>query len=175
MLQRAVETKQTIVAFMLVHDEECSEFTLDASDWRTITTTIEFLTPFAEITQSTEGDDVTLDKFLMHMDFLRFHYTKSSNKHVNNTSLLSAITNSWYAFDKWYSATDSTPVYAAAVLLHPRRRLAYFNKAWKEEWITPALAAVRDLWIRRYKDKVVRDVIAVTTPSRATEPSEKEL
>lgn len=64
---------------------------------------------------------------LITMDFLDDHYKKAVIKHDNNPELLAAINHSWHAFDKWYSATDQTPVYAAAVLLHPQHRLLYLK------------------------------------------------
>ncbi|KAH7109556.1 hypothetical protein B0J13DRAFT_400994, partial [Dactylonectria estremocensis] len=41
-----------------------------------------------------------------------------------------------------------SPVYAAAILLHPSLRRAHLNEAWKDQshYIAPAIEAVRRLW-----------------------------
>jgi hypothetical protein len=63
--------------------------------------------------------------------------------HKQDTAFYAAIITCWYAFDKWYAATDTTPAYAAAVLLHPGRRTAYLKNYWPKKWSGPAIRAAK--------------------------------
>lgn len=57
------------------------------------------------------------------------------------------------------------------MLLNPRRRLAYFKRVWKSEWIQLALDAVTQLYKDDYEGRGA--AIAVpATPGRDAEPSE---
>jgi hypothetical protein len=49
-------------------------------------------------------------------------------------------------FDKYYAKTDDTPLYAAALILHPSHRLKYLEYNWDSRWIQPILRNVRKLW-----------------------------
>ncbi|KAM0664443.1 hypothetical protein ACQRIU_007025 [Beauveria bassiana] len=62
--------------------------------------------------------------------------------------MVDRIMTSWYKFDEYYTRTDDTPVYAAAILLHPSLRKAHLKEAWKDQsqYIVPAVDAVRRLW-----------------------------
>jgi hypothetical protein len=63
------------------------------------------------------------------------------------------IYQSWLVFDKYYTLTDQTPIYAAALLLHPNLRIRYIQRTWKKQWQQDALKSVRRLW-ELYRDKV---------------------
>merc|ERR1712072_638204 len=72
---------------------------------------------------------------------------------VDNQAFTAAIMMCWYAFDKWFLATEETPVYAAAVLLHPSRRLRYLQQHWPTRWYFDAERQARDLWKAEYQSK----------------------
>jgi hypothetical protein len=83
------------------------------------------------------------------MDVLRKHLEESEAEAHHNNTLHASVMTCWYAFEKWYEAIDHTPAYAAAVLLHPYRRLAHLNHYWLKKWVAPTLANVRRLWLRK--------------------------
>jgi hypothetical protein len=39
-----------------------------------------------------------------------------------------------------------SPIYAAALILNPKRRTRYIQANWKREWREPALKSVQKLW-----------------------------
>lgn len=120
---------------------------LSDDDWTHLDEVYTFLGAFDEATNRLEGDEVTLDKSLRVLDFLHHHLKQSLELYKgHNHELHTAILASWYAFDKWYAAVDKTPIYAAAVLLHPQRRLHYFKEYWPKKWSKPALVKVRELY-----------------------------
>jgi hypothetical protein len=66
------------------------------------------------------------------------------------------INRGWQKLDKYYNKTDVTPIYRAAVLLHPRLKWRWFERYWKHKpkWIADARAAIDELWIQ-YKHQSV--------------------
>ena len=94
-------------------------YSLTSEDWASLEEVHSFLQPFYEATMRLQQDSATLDQALYVLDALRKHLENSKKAYATNLPLLAAITTCWYAFDKWYAAVDVTPVYAAAVLLHP--------------------------------------------------------
>lgn len=56
------------------------------------------------------------------------------------------IKRSWEVFDKYYAMTDDSSIYAAALILHPNRRVRYIQQTWKKAWQSRVLASVKRLW-----------------------------
>lgn len=58
------------------------------------------------------------------------------------------ITLAWAKLDEYYSRTEETPVYVAAVVLHPRYNWSWILRHWSErrEWITEAEKVLLGLW-----------------------------
>jgi hypothetical protein len=52
--------------------------------------------------------------------------------------------------DKYYNKIDKSSAYAAASLLHPNKRRAYLQAAWKPRWIKPSLLRTEELWTKKY-------------------------
>jgi hypothetical protein len=48
-------------------------------------------------------------------------------------------------FNKYYSKTDISPLYAAALVLHLMRCTAYIKANWKDKWAKVALRKVKEL------------------------------
>jgi hypothetical protein len=88
-------------------------------DWQILYDTRDFLQPFWKITLITEGHRATLDSTLFTMDVLHRHYQQAFIKFRNKQQLLGCIFTSWHVFDKYYQLSDESPVYAAALILHP--------------------------------------------------------
>ncbi|KAI2626789.1 hypothetical protein GGS21DRAFT_545886 [Xylaria nigripes] len=79
-----------------------------------------------------------------------------------------AIITSWDTFDKLYAQTSNTPVYAAALLLHPGCRRKYLLENGRNESVNPVLAAVHQLWRDRYAVKEIQKTRS--TPITMPEP-----
>ena len=54
----------------------------------------------------------------------------------------------WKKLDEYYQKTDQSPVYVAAVVLHPGLKWKWLEKAWKDrpQWIKEAKNNVQMLW-----------------------------
>uniref|UniRef100_A0A0D2YDT7 HAT C-terminal dimerisation domain-containing protein n=2 Tax=Fusarium oxysporum (strain Fo5176) TaxID=660025 RepID=A0A0D2YDT7_FUSOF len=48
--------------------------------------------------------------------------------------MVHSIEMGWFILDKYYALIESTPVYAAAMLLDPSKRKYYLLQNWPEEW-----------------------------------------
>jgi hypothetical protein len=58
------------------------------------------------------------------------------------------VNAAWQKLDAYYTRTDDTSIYRAAVFLHPRLKWRWFEKQWatKPEWIAAARASVTSRW-----------------------------
>ena len=58
----------------------------------------------------------------------------------------------WQKLDEYYKKTDEThQIYAAAVLLYPQFRRAYFQAHWKDSWIRTMVTGVKRHWKEVYQ------------------------
>jgi hypothetical protein len=59
------------------------------------------------------------------------------------------INLAWQKLDEYYSKTDQSPVYVAAVELHPGYKWKWLEKAWRgcPGWISRARVGVKKLWL----------------------------
>lgn len=56
-----------------------------------------------------------------------------------------------FILNKYYELTDIVPVYAAALLLDPSKRVRYLMQNWPAEWHQKALDATTNIWEIRYR------------------------
>lgn len=68
--------------------------------------------------------------------------------------------------DKYYNKTDESGAYAAATLLHPNKRRAYLQAAWKSRWIKPGIQRAEELWTKKYEKS---GGVSSFTPSLSTD------
>jgi hypothetical protein len=70
------------------------------------------------------------------------------------------INLAWKKLNEYYEKLDETPVYYAAVALHPAYRWAYFENWWSSEasWIDTAKKLVQELWDSEYRHLSISSV-----------------
>jgi hypothetical protein len=93
---------------------------LSAIDWNTIKQIRRFLKGFYDTTTKTEGRDATIDKILPGMDFLLSKYEEGMSEYKDNEYMMPCLQNGWDKLNKYYSMTDRSPVYIAAMVLVPK-------------------------------------------------------
>lgn len=83
------------------------------------------------------------------------------------------INAAWQKLNYYYLLTDETPLYRAAVLLHPRMKWRWFERHWegRDSWIAEAKRVVKELW-SDYKDKLVPGSTTTTTAALIDEDDE---
>ncbi len=165
-MDNTLRKKAEIVQFMTDHEVALGDNRLTASDWDLLGKTYRFLQPFAKSTLYAECRKSSISQSLVLMDALLSHYEKQrvfySQPDSHDSRMLHAIEMGWFLIDKYYSKTEEAPVYAAALLLHPRGRSAYLKKNWPADWYEATVGAANTIWEEEYKvllqtiDKLIR-------------------
>lgn len=89
--------------------------------------------------------------------------------------MLRAIEMGWFILDKYYALTDEAPVYTAALLLHPSRRLQYLKRNWPPLWHDAAVERAIRVWDQDYKNIVPsaeKDLVPPPSPILEREPTQ---
>lgn len=150
-IDNALKKKTNIIEFLLQHDDELGDTCLSGSDWDMLTKTHMFLEPFASATLYAEGSLSSVSQTLPLMDALLLHYEQAKEDHSEDIQMIKAVEMGWFVLNKYYTMSEDVPVYAAALLLDPSRRLAYIRQNWPESWHESALSAAQNIWITEYQ------------------------
>ncbi|KJZ70189.1 hypothetical protein HIM_10412 [Hirsutella minnesotensis 3608] len=148
------------------HFSDLSADYLSPEDWALLRSIKEILQPFSRATLATQGEHATLDKVLFTMDVLIRCFDEALISYKSHPELSPRIRKGWEVFDKYYSKTDTSPYYAAALVLHPSYRTTYIHSNWKKKWHKTAFKQVKDLWCS------YRDLNDGTTSYHAVEEEE---
>ncbi|KAK5987244.1 hypothetical protein PT974_11368 [Cladobotryum mycophilum] len=109
----------------------------------------------ASATLWAEGKNSTLSQVLTIMNGLLRHYEKNKEHYSRPETLdrriLYSIEMGWFMLDKYYTMADDAPVYAAALLLDPSKRMRYIERHWPEPWYENAISGARAIWEEEYK------------------------
>ncbi|KAJ3455557.1 hypothetical protein MRS44_017039 [Fusarium solani] len=137
---------------------------LDDDDWHTLTIYLEVLKPFEEATTCMQGNpgtasgsrvwDIlpTYEFLLQHLEEFKTRYKDHKEQHFRYN-----INQAWMKLDKYYGLTDDSPIYVAAVVLHPRMKWSFVDKFWNDrpDWRDKARRDVRQIWEAEYKHRVI--------------------
>jgi hypothetical protein len=153
-IDRVLAKQSEIKSFMTDHEASLADLRLTAQDWDFLGKAHTFLQPFASATLYAEGEKSSISQSLPLMDALLSHYEKSKTHYSQSSHydsrMIRVIQMGWFVLDKYYNLTEEAPVYAAALLLDPSRRVAYLQKNWPAAWIGPAVEASSKLWREQY-------------------------
>ncbi|KAM5528342.1 hypothetical protein FOXYSP1_19611 [Fusarium oxysporum f. sp. phaseoli] len=155
LIDNLIRRQSQIKQFLLDYDEEINDNILNSSDWDYLERTHRFLHPFASATLWAEGKNSTLSQILTIMDSLLRHDEKNkehySKPETFDRRIVHSIEMGWFILDKYYTMTEDAPVYAAALLLDPSKRIRYIERHWPESWHENAITGVRTIWEEEYK------------------------
>lgn len=152
MLQVSDQTAGALDSYSKKYFESLQKDYLSPDDWKRLRSIQSFLEPFHRATLETQGDRASLDRVLFSMDILIRCFEDGLKEYRDDQEFSSRIQKGWEALDKYYSKTDDSALYAAALILHPGRRLAYLRTNWKPKWQKVILKKVTDLW-KSYRDR----------------------
>jgi hypothetical protein len=79
-------------------------------------------------TKACESKKSTLDLVLPLMDYILALFEKLKAEFKDNPIFSPMFNSGWAKMDKYYRLSDSTPVYVAALVLHPSRKWRYIEK-----------------------------------------------
>jgi hypothetical protein len=84
------------------------------------------------------------------MEWLLKHLEESKMQHEHDEEpyLRIGCNLAWMKMDEYYSLTDESPAYLAALVLHPGFRWSAVESQWTDQpdWIMRGKAAVREVW-----------------------------
>lgn len=95
-------------------------------------------------------------------------------KFRSDKDFASRIKKGWEVFNKYYSKTNATPLYTAALILHPSRHTQYIKANWLVKWAKPNLKKVEKLW-ESYGEKALVPSLSTSYDKVQHKPEEKEL
>lgn len=162
MLQTATTLRAAIDVYCAQYQENTAD-SLSAEDWRNLQKIENFLLCFHDATLSTESRGATIERVLPTMDFLLEQFEQGKTLYAEDAFMSPCCNSGWAKLDKYYSLTDRSPVYIAALVLCPQNKWQYMEDNWPIEWIADAKAKVQLFWKREYKST------AITVPTPASE------
>jgi hypothetical protein len=135
---------------------------LNATDWAELERFHDFLKPFYILTKTMEGNASkpgaegghgAIWETLKTMDYLfvKFKQAAEETRFEEASHFKSGIDCGWAKLEDYYVKTDHTPVYRAALALHPSYGFDYFERHWKNamnrpQWYSDMESAVGGLF-----------------------------
>ncbi|EFZ03319.1 Ribonuclease H-like protein [Metarhizium robertsii ARSEF 23] len=151
MTARAIELADQIDYFCS-KEKDLKLDSLSDQDWAELKKVCNFLESFADATKATEGHAHTIDRTLPIMDFLLGKFEAARIEYGSDAFMAPCIEAGWAKLDAYYTLTERSSAYVAAIVLSPHRKWHYFDVAWEghPEWIDSSKTAVERLWKSRY-------------------------
>jgi hypothetical protein len=151
MLQAAILLQSAITEFFNEFaPPDLKKDQLTDDEWSTIRRIKEFLEKLKMATKACESHQSTLDLVIPSMDYILAQFEKGKDE--NQDDRMGPMFNSgWAKMDKYYRLSDSTPVYVAAVVLHPQRKWRHIQKHWDPQWQEAARVQMKEFWEKSYK------------------------
>ncbi|KAH9452703.1 hypothetical protein Pst134EB_016656 [Puccinia striiformis f. sp. tritici] len=146
------------------------KYYVDESDFDLARDLVDVLNLFFEITlQISVAGSARLADIVLFIDQITEHLSTAITNEKYPPALRNACRFGLKKTNKYYSLTDSSPLYRIAILLHPSLQDEYFKLAnWEPEWIAEAIRLARDMWLTHYKPRVPK--AATSTPSTSARP-----
>jgi hypothetical protein len=162
MITTATKLKTAINLFCHQYQENNDDL-LSEKDWQDLQKLQDFLLFFYDATLATEGHNATIDRVLPTMDFLLEQFETAKCTYANDRFMSPCCNAGWAKLDKYYSLTDRSPVYIAALVLSPQWKWDYIDNNWPKEWQSDCRKRMLDFWTTEYKST------AITIPTQALE------
>jgi hypothetical protein len=191
MLRRALKLRDAIDLYYKRYKEprDPNEYNLlddelTTEDWEMIQKFVDLLRPFKAMTKElegnankagSEGSKGAIWEVLESMDFLslKLEGLAASLQHEEANYFTVGIETGWQKLQKYYDLTDQSPIYRAAIVLHPASKEFYFEEKWAnhKDWIKAMKQAVKGLF-QQYADAAV--AATLTEVGEDTETTEIE-
>ena len=88
--------------------------------------------------------------------------------------MASRVNSAWSKLDKYYTKTNESTAYVAAVVLDPRMKWEYISSTWQPEWVTDAKTLVIQRW-KKYRPSSSDPTTASSSDSTTIFTIAKEL
>lgn len=160
-IQRALQLKQRIKHFQAEYDTVLGNDKLTEQDWNVLSKIKDALSIFDTATSRVQSDEVgnigvwlpTCEALLEQLELQRKQHEKS----VEHREIFICAQAAWDKLSHYYKLSDQAfELYAAAVLMNPEQKKAYFDKHWKSKELKQAykqmVAKVRCEWTANAPD-----------------------
>lgn len=154
---------------------------LTGDDWAELEQFHSLLLPLWEMTKRIEGNASdgshgALWEVLPMMDYILEHLESTAKElqYKPDSYFKTAVDFGHLKMRSYYSRTDLTPAYRAAVVLHPALKFEYFEEKWAENkaWIEDCKTTVKAYWVDYMQQ---RRIAAVAEEQAATSKSTPQL
>ena len=95
-------------------------------------------------------NSVTLENCLPAMEYLLGLFEEAKIRYRDDPFMAYKVNSAWPKLDKYYTKTNDSAAYIAALVLDPCMKLEYITSTWQPEWIPVAKALVVKLW-KKYR------------------------
>ncbi|PNP40319.1 hypothetical protein THARTR1_11250 [Trichoderma harzianum] len=128
---------------------------MSAEDWSVIAECLAILKPLKVATKRLEGRPKdgkfgAIWEVLLTMEWLLKHLEESKLQHERDEEpyLRIGCNLGWMKLDQYYTLTEDSPAYLAALILHPAFRWSTVESQWADhpDWLERGRTAVQELW-----------------------------
>jgi hypothetical protein len=168
MISTAIQLKVAVNVYCTQYQENEADLLLP-DDWKILQQLEDFLQSFHDATLSSESHGATIERVLPTMDFLLEQFEQGKLFYIDDTFMGPCCNSGWSKLDKYYSLTERSPVYIAALVLCPQSKWQYIEDNWPQEWILDSKAKLQAFWEEEYKST------ATVIPSQIMESSNPTL
>jgi hypothetical protein len=137
MIKSGVELKNALGLFCIQFHEDPTDMLLP-EDWKDLEKLQSFFLWFYDATLSTKFRGATIARVLLTVDFLLEQFEDGKRKYQDDIFMGPCCNSGWKKLDKYYSLTERSPVYIAALVLCPQ---------WK--WNILIITSLRIGFLRR--------------------------
>lgn len=155
-------------------DEDMAEDELSDEDWKVLRDIHEFLDTLLQTTLALEAHHSTLDTVLPAMDFVLEQFESFKEQHRDHAVLAPMFNSGWKKMEKYYTLTDDSPAYLAAIVLNPNFKWQYIQAHWKNAWVPRAKTMMDEFW-QSYNPQTSFSSTPTTTPEPAQAPPSKNV
>ncbi|KAA1088533.1 hypothetical protein PGTUg99_033119 [Puccinia graminis f. sp. tritici] len=140
---------------------------LDQSDLDLARDLAKVLNLFHKITlQISKSGSARLSNIVIFIDQITDHLSTIISDSNYPPALRNACRVGLKITNKYYSLTDTSPLYRIAILLHPSFKDEYFKLAkWEPEWIAEAIRLAFEMWVSNYKPRPITPASSAPTTS----------
>jgi len=153
MLDSAIQERTRLAIDLYCHQagQDIKADSLSHQDWTILSNLHRFLKFFHQATLATEGQKATIEQVLSTMEFLLEQLEIGKLEYTGDPYIGPCINSAWSKLDKYYSLTERSPAYTAAMVLIPSQKWTWIEDNWAPEWIVLAKASVQKFWDDQYK------------------------
>jgi hypothetical protein len=166
MISTATKLKAAINVYCIQYQEN-QEDLLSLEDWKDLQKVEDFLLFFHDATLSTESRGATIERVLPTMDFLLEKFEEAKCVYAKDIFMGPCCNSGWAKLNKYYSLTERSPVYVAALVLCPQWKWEYIEGNWPESWQLDCKKKMRDFWESEYRST------AISVPRQLSESAKR--